>query len=135
MKQTFDTDAILFGILNGTAAIKAAITGGIYVRVRPSNSVKEDIVVNTIDLTQDSEPQIGTSNINIHVADKIVTVGGSQQTVPDTARLKLISGLVFDAIRAASIPGLKILPGNQTTIQEVDIKQHYSNIRVSWNIH
>lgn len=47
MKSTFDTDGILFSLLNGKTSIK----GGCYVRdERPENSVDEDIVVNTVDL-------------------------------------------------------------------------------------
>ena len=54
MKSTFDTDGILFSLLNGKTSIK----GGCYVRdERPENSVDEDIVVNTVDLGQDSLPQ------------------------------------------------------------------------------
>lgn len=134
MKQTFDTDTILFGILNNNAALKAAITGGVY-KERPLNSVKEDVVVNTITLTQDSEPQIGTSNINIHVADKSVNIAGVPQTVRDDARLSLIAGLVLAAVRAAKVAGLTLQPETQTIIAESEIIQHYCNIRIFWNIH
>jgi hypothetical protein len=136
MKQTFDTNEILFGILKGSSAIASAISGGVYVDPRPLNSEKEDIVINTIALSQDSEPQIGTSNVNIHVPDKTVSIGGVQQKVTDNARLKVISGLVLDAIRSASVQGLKMLIETQSNpIPEAEINQHYINIRVSWNIH
>lgn len=136
MKQTFDTNEILFEILKGSSAITSAITGGVYVDERPMNSDKEDITINTIALTQDSEPQLGTSNVNIHVPDKTVSIGGMQQKVTDNARLKTICGLVIEAIRTAKIQGLKMLIETQTNpLAESEISQHYINIRVSWNIH
>lgn len=135
MKQTFDTDAILYGILEGTPEITSAISGGVYVSQRPMNSDKEDVVVNTIDLTQNDEPQIGTSNINIHVPDMPVKISGKQQKVADSDRMKAISALVLDAIRTANVPGLLMEVQFQTVIQEAETEQHYVNIRISWNIH
>ena len=49
MKTPFDTNEILMGLLMGNTSIK----GGYYHEGdRPDNSTDEDIVVNTIDLTQ-----------------------------------------------------------------------------------
>ena len=65
MKQIFDTDTILFQTLKNDSGIAAQLSGGVYIRQRPDNSVKEDIVVNTIALSQEYAPQIGTSNIKL----------------------------------------------------------------------
>lgn len=134
MKQTFDTDTILYQVLT-SPTITGAISGKVYKRQRPLNSVKEDIVINTIDLTQNYAPQIGASNVNIHVPDKTVSIEGVQQTVADEARMKAISALVLDLIRSTIIPGLTVTLEGQYTIQEAEIKQHYVNLRISWNIH
>lgn len=134
MKQTFDTDMILFKLLNDSA-VASIITGGIYKRKRPNNSVKEDIVVNTITLTQDYFPQIGTSNINIHVADIDVKIGGVAQKVPDESRMKTLSEAVLSVVRNAMIPGISATVEMQSTIQEAEINQHFVNIRISWTIH
>jgi hypothetical protein len=124
-------------MLNGTPAIVSSISGKIYTGDdgRPMNSVKEDIVVNTISLTQNYDPQIGTSNINIHVPDKIVSISGVQQNVQDKTRLKTITALVLDAVRSTKVSGLTIMVESQNTVPEPEIKQHFSNIRISWNIH
>lgn len=135
MKQTFDMDSIMFELLNGNQTIKSLINGSVYNAQRPLNSEKEDIVVNTITLTQDSDPQIGVSNINVHIPDKQVKISGVQQTLADNAKLKQVSDEVLTAVRAARIEGLKFIPESQTTVQEAEIKQHYSNIRIFWNIH
>jgi hypothetical protein len=135
MKNTFDTDTYLFGILKGSTAITSAISGSIYAGQRPLNSTLEDVTINTIVLTQEYEPQLGTSNINIHVSDHSVTLGGVQQKVANRARLKAISEVVLTAIRASTIVGVSFTIENQTVIQEAEISQHYVNVRINWFIH
>lgn len=134
MKTTFDTDAILFSLLR-ESPVSAAISGGIYVGDdRPDDSEKEDIVVNSIDLTQDYLPQIGTSNVNIYVPDKNVKIGGKQQLQANRTRLKELSEMAIKTLRDANITGLKIILGSQHVLDEPSVKQHFVNIRVDWNI-
>lgn len=135
MKQTFDTDSILYQILNGSPAILSAISGGVYIDERPDGSESEDIVVNTIDLTQEHAPQLGTSNVNIHVSDIDVQINGVQQKKKNRERLKSLTTIVLDALKSAKIEGLALIVTNQTTIKEPTINQHYVNIRVDWVIH
>ncbi|MEL7599676.1 MAG: hypothetical protein AAGU18_06210 [Proteiniphilum sp.] len=135
MKQTFDTDSILYQILNGSPAILSAISGGVYIDERPDGSEAEDIVVNTIDLTQEYAPQLGTSNVNIHVSDIDVQINGVQQKKKNRERLKSLTTIVLDALKSAKIEGLALIVTNQTTIKEPTINQHYVNIRVDWVIH
>lgn len=134
MMQTFDIDAIVYKMLN-VPAITDVISGGIYVGDdRPSDSTEEDIVINSITLTQDYLPQLGTSNVNIYVPDKARKINGAQQFKACRQRLKLITEKVTEIIRSTIVTGLKISISSQTLIAEVDIKQHYVNIRLSWNI-
>lgn len=134
MKQTFDTDSILFGILK-KSPVKNAISGNIYVGDdRPDDSQDEDIVVNSIDLTQDYLPQIGTSNVNIYVPDMITSIGGKQQMKSNRVRLKALSEKAMNALRSASVPGLLFSIESQNVLAEPNTKQHFVNIRISWNI-
>lgn len=137
MKLTYDTDAILFKVLKDCAAITSSITGGIYTGddARPDNSAKEDIAINTIDITQEFLPQIGVSNVNIHVPDKTITIGGVQQKKADRARLTQLARLVTDTLKAANIEGLKLIVTNQKELAQPEISQHFVNIRIEWNIH
>lgn len=136
MKTTFDTDSYLFGLLKNAAALTAAtLTGGIYAGSRPLNSELEDIVVNTIALTQEYAPQLGTSNINIHVKDMDVKIGSVSQKMQNRARLKALSDIVLEVIRSSQIPGVGYTIENQTVIAESSINQHYVNIRINWFIH
>ena len=131
MKTTFDTNGILFRLLNGNTSVN----GGVYVEDdRPDNSVQEDIVVNSIYLGQDALPQVGTSNINVYVPDKDVKIGGKMQLQANRQRLRYITNEVLDLVRQSRIYGLKIVVMNHTLMNEPNMKQHFSNIRVDWNI-
>lgn len=134
MKSSFDTDTILFRVLRDSP-VKAAISGDIYYEGdRPADSNKEDIVINTVTLTQDYHPQLGDSNVNIYVPDSIITIGGKQQRVVNRARLKQLTELAIQAIRDSRVKGLKANLRWQRTLQEPDINQTFVNIRISWNI-
>ena len=134
MKQIFDTDAILFSLLN-KSAVKDIINGSIYVSGdRPTGSQKEDIVVDTIFLTQDFHPQIGTSVVNIYVPDGLLKIEGKQQKMANRVRMKELSGKVLEVLREAMTPGLKIFIESQNVLAETAIEQHFVNIRVGWNI-
>lgn len=134
MKTTLDLDTILFRLFKNSA-ISTAISGGIYLmNSRPSNSVKEDIEVNSIALTQEYLPQTGTSNINIYVPDMVVKINNEEQRQPNIKRLKELLSIVMDVVRSANIEGLKIIPTNETVLSEPNIKQHFVNIRCDWNI-
>jgi hypothetical protein len=131
MKTAFDTDAILFDLLNGKMSIK----GGVYTGDdRPEDSTDEDVVVNTIDLPQDTLPQIGTSNINIYTADTSKKIKGKVQVSANRTRLKALAKEALAIIRGANITGLKPIPGNMTVMYEPTTKQHFVNIRIDWNI-
>jgi len=134
MKTTFDTDAILFSLLKNSA-VKNAISGGIYVgEGRPDNSEDEDIVVNTIYLTQDFLPQIGTSNVNIYVPDTYVEIKGMKQKKSNRVRLKALSERTMDVLKNAKVEGLMFTVESQNTLALPDIGQHFVNIRINWNI-
>lgn len=140
MKTSFDTNTILWKILNdGKKAGRINNDGGIYKSPddRPDGSNKEDIVINTIELSQEYLPQIGTSNVNIHVSDKDVKIGGQPQKKAHSERLEAIAKAVLSEIRNANIEGLKAIAesmGNPLKDTE-PVPQHYVNIRISWVIH
>ena len=132
---SFETDDVLFEVLNASTELKNAINGGIYVQgERPDNSSKEDIVINNITVTHEL-PQSGASNVNIHVADLNVKINGQEQRKANRERLRTITSLVLSILKAARIEGLTFWVTNETVIKEPAIKQHYNNLRISWNIH
>lgn len=134
MKNSFDLDELLHGCMRAYG-IQNVINGGIYYSdSRPSDSQKEDIVINTITLTQDFLPQIGTSNINCYVQDKMIKVNGKHQNVPDRIRLKKISEEVVKAVKSFKVIGLKAIVEASSALNEAQVQQHFINIRISWNI-
>lgn len=134
MKTSFDIESILFKLLNNSN-VKNTIDGGIYNQDdRPDDSTSEDVLINTITLTQDFLPQIATSNVNIYVCDKNKRINGKEQLKPDKTRLNALTKMVMEVLRSARIMGLKIIPESKTMLAEPSVKQHYVNIRISWNI-
>jgi hypothetical protein len=132
---SFDTDDILFKILNASVELKAAINGGIYVQgERPDNSEKEDVVINNIVISH-SYPQSGTSNVNIHVTDKSRKIKGQEQRKADRERLRFLTEIVIGTLKAANVQGLTFWIENETVIKEPAVPQHYTNLRINWNIH
>lgn len=131
MKTPFDTNEILMGLLMGNTSIK----GGYYHEGdRPDNSTDEDIVVNTIDLSVDTLPQIGTSNVNIYVSDTPKKIKGKMMVMPNRTRLKQLANEVTAIIRNSRIHGIKAIPGTMSIMNEPNTKQHFANIRIDWNI-
>ncbi len=131
LKSPFDTDGILFGLLNG----KTSINGGVYVGdTRPEDSDNEDIVVNTIDLEADALPQIGTSNINVYVTDTSKNINGKMQVNANRQRLNVLTQEVLVIVRNTVLPGIKLIPKGATIMYEPNTKQHFMNIRIDWNI-
>jgi hypothetical protein len=133
MLLSFDTDNILFQVLNSSDELKAALTGGIYTTGRPDNSDKEDITVNTITVNG-SSPQRGASNVNIHVPDLKLNIAGQEQRKENRERLRELSTLVISLLEAARVEGLLFWISNQAILREPEVSQHYTNLRIEWNI-
>jgi len=134
MKTTFDTDSILYNILLNSP-LKNAISGGFYLgEDRPDDSEEEDVVINSIVLSQDYHPQIGTSNVNIYAPDKKVRIKGKEQMASARSRLKILSEKAIRIIKEAKIQGLAFTIESQTILPEPSVRQHFVNIRISWNI-
>jgi len=132
--QSIETDDLLFEVLNASVAIKSALSGGVYVQgERPDGSELEDVVINNLTFSHEI-PQSGTSNVNIHVPDLKVMIGGKEQRKADRERLRLLTGIVLETLKAARITGLTFWITNESVIKEPEVSQHYNNIRISWNI-
>lgn len=114
--------------------LSAIISGGIYQYQRPDNSKVEDIVVNSLALSN-SQLQEGFFNVNCHVPNKQnVVIGGQPQTTqPDIVRLKIIAKAVAERLDnyIGSDYRFRVqMPGNP--IQDADLTW-YINIRVFYN--
>lgn len=134
--SSIDTDDILFRLIQEavtTGEIK--ISGGVYVQgERPDDSEAEDIVINTITITHE-KPQTGTSNVNIFASDKKVRIHGKEQRKADRERLRTIGDALVAFLDEKNVADLEYWIESDNTIKEIEVKQHYRNLRISWNIH
>ena len=134
--SSIDTDDILYKL------ITKAVNGGV-IKIsgvvcpqgeRPDDSDKEDIVINTITVTHD-KPQTGTSNVNIFAADKKVRIGGKEQYKCNRERLRTIGDKLTAYLDVQNVADLEFWIEHDVVIKELEVKQHYRNLRISWNIH
>ena len=123
--QSIETDDILFEILNASAELKAALSGGIF--------VQGDVVINNLFLNHEV-PQTGTSNVNIHVPDKKERIGRTEQFKAHRERIRELTAIVLSVLKSANITGLTIRVSTEAIIKEPGINEHYNNLRVEWNI-
>lgn len=132
MITDFDLNTDLFVLLNNSGI---TISGGVYIEDdRPDNSQLEDIVINTIDVTLDTSPQLATSNVNIYVPDKTKNINGTNQIKSNRIRLRELTKYVIKVLKDAKFEGMKLIVMSSRTMFEPNTKQHYQNIRIEWNI-
>lgn len=134
--SSIDTDDILFKIVSeAVASGKVVINGGVFTQgERPDDSEAEDIVINTITVTHD-KPQMGTSNVNIYAKDLKLRIKDKEQRKADRERLRTIGNALVAYLDAQNIADLEYWIESDIVIKELEVNQHYRNIRISWNIH
>ena len=134
--SSIDTDDILFFIVSeAVTSGKVVINGGVFTQgERPDDSEAEDIVINTITVTHD-KPQTGTSNVNIYAKDLKLRIKGKEQRKADRERLRTIGDALVAYLDAQNIADLEYWIESDIVIKELEVNQHYRNIRISWNIH
>lgn len=134
--SSIDTDYILFKIVSeAVTSGKVVINGGVFTQgERPDDSEAEDIVINTITVTHD-KPQTGTSNVNIYAKDLKLRIKGKEQRKADRERLRTIGDALVAYLDAQNIADLEYWIESDIVIKELEVNQHYRNIRISWNIH
>ena len=134
--SSIDTDDILFKIVSeAVTSGKVVINGGVFTQgERPDDSEAEDIVINTITVTHD-KPQTGTSNVNIYAKDLKLRIKGKEQRKADRERLRTKGNALVAYLDAQNIADLEYWIESDIVIKELEVNQHYRNIRISWNIH
>lgn len=133
--SSIDTDDILYQLISQAVEDDViAISGGVYPQgERPDDSTKEDIVINTITVSHD-KPQTGTSNVNIYAADKKRRINGKEQYKCDRERLRQIGDALTAYLDEQNVADLEFWIEYDVVIKELEVKQHYRNLRISWNI-
>ena len=133
IKSEKNIEKDLFKLIS-SSTLAGMVSGKVYRNgMRPDGSTLEDIVVKFLAGT-DGQIQTGVIVLNIYVPDKPFQIDGKCQFVACRDKLKAIAGKVVAVLRNAVVPGLKFVIEAQNVLREESIKQHYVNIRISWNI-
>lgn len=132
--DTIQIDSVIYRILTENGALQFALSGDIYTAgERPENSDKEDIVISAISY-QHSTPAQAVSNINIHVPDIAVNIGGTPQYKTNRDRLRDLTEMVVYIIEGTTIEGVGLHVDTTQVFAEPNAHEHYMNIRASWLI-
>lgn len=106
--------------------------GGLYKFQRPANSVKEDVIINSLPIDR-SAVQQGVLNVNTFVPNLVI---GSDNSQPNTARLTELAVLFNQALgegnEVSDIVGDYIFNIQQDNIFSDTNNQHYINFRIEF---
>ncbi|MBW6491953.1 MAG: hypothetical protein K0B15_12250 [Lentimicrobium sp.] len=131
MRTNFDAVDIVWKVLDGSQ-IKAAIDGKIYKYTRPTNSEKEDVVINALPISPGT-PQRCVVNANIYTRNLKLNIGGvAVNSMPDNVRLNALTTIALNAIEDVSKDNHYFFVEQQAVISEEALSQHYTNIRIEF---
>ena len=115
-----------------SANIQNSISGKIYKDKRPTGSDKEDIVINSLTMTNDYM-QNGVFNVNIYVPMVSITSNGITQYQKNNARMKVLADLVYPVLNDAWGNDYNLDVVNSQDFEEGN--ENFYNFRVSLNAH
>lgn len=133
MITTLDIVDILWSDIN-SSSLKTALAagGGVYKHLRPANSQKEDVVINSLPVNN-RQLQEAIANVNVFVPDKSVQINSVQTKVPDHTRLDTL------AASAVSVLAEKYSSGDwhyevqqQSLFRDEESNSHFINIRIEF---
>jgi hypothetical protein len=129
MRTSFNIVDIIYKELY--AAISGAITGKVYKNSRPVNSNKEDVVVGSLPINAE-QIQRAVVNVNIHVPNLQVSIGGQQDSQADTARLSQLTTMVIGVLKDKVYNDYWFDIQQQNLFKDETTGDHYSNIRIDF---
>ena len=138
MNTPFTQEGIIFALLNDSE-VRTAITGKLIVGDSVSDYAKENVTVNSL-LLGSGSIQRGAVNINIHVPDISVTVGGKTTKQRNNERLKLLTEMVATVLTSngySSTYNFWLDEESAFTIfKNADgIDNHFAKIKVQFKFH
>lgn len=128
MKTTFESVDIIWKLLN--ESLDGEITGGVYKYKRHFNSLKEDVIINSLPIVTEAVSECFL-NVNCYVPDIVVYKDGVvTNNVPDSLRLSTIASSVISHLAEKSGDGYYFYTDRQGLIAGENGMEHYINIRV-----
>jgi hypothetical protein len=132
MKTTLDLVDVVYNELK-SGPLKSAINGGVYKYTRPLNSSLEDVVINSLPVTN-QQLQQAIVNVNVFVPNADISLGGSQQKMADHVRLKALGALAVDELKDGISGDYTWDVQQQTVIQDDESDSYYINIRLQFYV-
>lgn len=127
MKNTYNIVNILVGVLQDAGL---TITGAVYRQgERPINSKLEDVVVNSLPVTN-GQVQQTVANVNAHVPNLNININGIGNAQPDLVRLETITSQVCAAVDEQYFSDHWFFVQQQSFFSEA--QETYSNIRIEF---
>lgn len=131
MKKTpLDVLTILYKLLFASG-LKTALTGAVYKQKRPTGSVLEDVVVNSLPVNG-AQLQRGAGNVNIYVPDLLETIASVELKIADTARLKQLAELAVPLLTEFNSQQYRFYLASTNVFEEPDTGQTYLNFRIEF---
>lgn len=114
------------------AGVQNSISGKIYKDKRPTGSTKEDIVINSLTMTNEFM-QNGVFNVNVYVPMISVKIDGITQLQKNNARMKVLADMVYPVLNDAWGSDYNLDVVNSQDFEEGN--ENFYNFRVSLNAH
>lgn len=134
MITTAEIVDMIYEYLSGSV-LKEAITGGIYPLKKPDDSMKEDVVIGAIDLSNESV-QRSTINVNIYVPEIPVRINNKNQKQPNRPRMRELQRIAIPLLKEVYLGGnCSAWFTNCAEIKEPDLDVWKVNIRLEARVH
>lgn len=130
MKTTLDLVDIVYSVLINSS-LKSAISGKIYKFKRPVNSNVEDVVINSLPVTN-QQLQTAIVNVNVFVPELALSVNSEPDDQPDFVRLKQLAALAVAALMDGVAGDYTWDVQQQTVIEDEESSQYYVNVRIEF---
>lgn len=121
MKTDIDIKDDIYNHLKGSSLAKT-VTGGLYKRVRPVDSVLEDIVISVL-ANQNGQMQEAFVNVNIYVADNLV----GNQYEEDSIRCRQLCRKAAEILEVGRGNGFRFTLDSQRVLEVVGRNEHLIN--------
>jgi hypothetical protein len=131
MMTSLDMVDVLFQVLYNSP-VRNNVSGSVYKYKRPSSSTKEDVVINSLAVTN-LQLQTAVLNVNIHVPNVVATLNGSQDnSMPNTKRLKDITNEVIPLLKNKWAQDYNFDIQQENLFEDDNGNSHYINIRLDF---
>ena len=132
MKNTAFQDNILYNLLNDSA-LKTAITGKIYKGQRPLGSKLEDVVIQSMPIS-DGTLQQGVANVNIYIPMLYQNILSQKQVYRNTARIEQILNIATPILKESFGENYSMWTSKQGDYPEEELEQTRLNYRIEFRI-